>query len=625
MISVDGDNQRRTKPKVEIDLAACILFFEKVDQTIECIKSLLPSDVNIYIFNNASSASSREALGNFCDNYKRIKIFDSDSNLGVGVGRNFLATHSTEEWLLFVDNDIVVQTRDWLQRFTQHVSLCNDTEVFIPRLFDVQKNNYSLYSPFRIVGDKVIRVGKIISDLTNNFPGGASFINRKLFDRLSLYDDKMFVGLEEYELCIRSIRLGKPVKARIIHDIKLIHNHRQAKKNEDRNALLVRYDASHIESSLNRIIEKHNLILEGKWELWAADVTEKILKNDNLILKKGWKPRVANQNQRILRRSKEIIVSFASFVFPYLVKIILEKILHLMPNPHSCSLFMTERCNFECQGCYRSIRGVKEAKEMTVATVQKLLSLYPSLDAFCVAGIGEPTLCSNFVTIVNFLKKSGKYVGIVTNGTNLNKFLKLTCTPNYISISLKGYDNESYLANTGVDAFDTVMENFLKLKVRFKNVGFSYTLNKLNYEDLDKVLLLCDSLKPEFLYLRNYMVYDSTFPEEVQKIITVKNTEIIDYIDKICAERDYIKVKPVYVDFDNPKCNCLSYDYVINIDGDGNIGGCQHYIPPDTSFGNVFTDHDPYNSSEMNRLRNLIHSNSCAHNECRFCFKNWEG
>ena len=348
--------------------------------------------MNIYVLNNGSSPSSRQKLGQFCDNYKQITIFDSDFNVGVGVGRNFLVAHTSEKWLLFIDSDIVVKTPDWLQRFTQHVSLHNDIEVFIPRLFDVQKKNYFLYSPFRIVGDEVIRAGKIIDDLTNNFPGGASIVNRELFNRLGLYDDKMFVGLEEYELCIRSIRIGKPVKARIIHDIKLIHNHRQAKKNEDRNALLVRYDVNHIESSFNRIIEKHNLILEGNWKRGAAAATEKILENDIFTFKKGLKPWFTNLNRKILGRRKEMIVSFASFVLPYWLKMILKRKLHLLPDPHSCSLFLTERCNFECQGCYRNTIREKESKEMTLATVQKLLSLYPSLYAFCVKGIGEPNL-----------------------------------------------------------------------------------------------------------------------------------------------------------------------------------------------------------------------------------------
>lgn len=321
-----------------------------------------------------------------------------------------------------------------------------------------------------------------------------------------------------------------------------------------------------------------------------------------------------------------MIVTFGQSVLPYRVKKILRRILRLdnVSTPHSCSLYMTHRCNLKCQGCYMSTIGVKKSNELTVATVQQLLSLYPSIDAFCVAGLGEPTLCSNFVSIVNFLKKNMKFVGIITNGTDSDKFLKLAYTPNYISISLKGYDKESYLAHTGVDTFHKVIKNFKRLQARFKNVGFSYLLNKLNYEDLDKVLLLCDELKPDFLHLTNYLVYDPTVPKEVQKIITTKDSEIIHYINRACASRDYIKIKPAYVDFYNAKFNCSSYDYVINLDGDGNIGGCLRQIPPEASFGNIFTDTDPYNSLTMQNLREHVHNKSSPHKECRYCFTNWQ-
>ncbi len=624
-IAVEPKEQGRTKRTADIDLAVYILFHEKLDQTIESIQSFLPSGVNIYILNNGSSPSARQALGQFCNNYKQIKIFDSDVNLGVGVGRNYLVTHTTEEWLLFVDNDITVKTSDWLQNFAQYLLQYPDIEAFIPRLFNIYENRYVSYCAFRIRGE--IQGVEIINDLTNTFPGGASFINRKLFDRLGLYDDKMFVGFEDYELCIRGIRLGNPVKARLIHDIELVHDHRQAKKSEDKNAVLTRYDVRLIEASSNRITEKHNIIFGNDWKNWVTNQVEITLKkNDTFTFKKNWEQWITNQAKRIMRRSIQMTIHVASFVLPYRVKKILKTTRHLthMPVPRSCSLYMTDRCNFKCIGCYRSVIGIKESKEMTVATVQKLISLYPSINSFTVAGLGEPTLCPNFVDIVNFLKKNEKFVGVITNGTNLNKLLALSCEPNYISISLKGYDNESYLAYTGAAAYDTVMETFSKLKLRFKNVGFSYMLNMINYKDLEKLLPLCDDLKPDFLHLTNYLVYDPTVKEEVQKIITVKDSEIIDYINEICAGRDYIRVKPVYVGFDNPKFNCRSYDYIINLDGDGNIGGCQRQIPPDASIGNIFTDNDPYNSLEMRRLRDLMHSNSYVHEECRFCFGNWE-
>ena len=616
-ISVEPKEQKRTKRTSNIDLAVCILFHEKLDQTIECIQSFLPSGVNIYVLNNGSSPSARQALERFCNDYKQITIFDSDHNLGVGVGRNYLVTHTTEEWLLFVDNDITIKTQDWRQKFALYVSQYPDIEVFIPKLFNIHENRYVSYSSLRIIGNKAIHGVAIIDNLTNAFPGGASFVNRKLFERLGLYDPEMFIGFEDFELCIRGIRFANPVKARLIHDIELAHDHRQANNSEDKKAVLTRYDVHRHEASFNRVTEKHNIIFESEWKNWISNQVEKALKKDNISFKKS---------EKILRQSKKMVVSFASFILPNYVKKILKRKHHLIdrPIPHNCSLYMTDRCNFRCQGCYRSVIGVKESKEMTLATVQKLLSLYASIDAFCIAGLGEPTLCPDFVDIVDFLRGNRKYVGVITNGTNLNTLLALTYEPNYISISLKGYDNGSYLANAGVAAFDRVMETFSKLKLRFNNVGFSYILNSTNYKDLAKVLSLCDDLKPNFLHLTNYLVYDPSVPEEVQKIITVKDSEIVDYINEICTGREYIRVKPVYVDFDNPEFNCRSYDYVINLDGAGNIGGCQRQIPPDAYFGNIFTDKDPYNSLEMRKLRDLMHGNSYVHEECRFCFGNWE-
>jgi glycosyltransferase involved in cell wall biosynthesis len=99
-----------------LSIAACVLFFERVEQTIECIGSLLPSGITIYILNNNSSRCARNKLGEFCYKHHQVKLFDSDENLGVGVGRNYLISHTTEDWLIFVDSDIVLKTPDWLKK-----------------------------------------------------------------------------------------------------------------------------------------------------------------------------------------------------------------------------------------------------------------------------------------------------------------------------------------------------------------------------------------------------------------------------------------------------------------------------------------------------------------------------
>ena len=54
----------------------------------------------------------------------------------------------------------------------------------------------------RIIGYKAIRDEEIQNDHTNCFPGGASIVNRKLFDRLGGYDEKLKYS-QDYDLFLR--------------------------------------------------------------------------------------------------------------------------------------------------------------------------------------------------------------------------------------------------------------------------------------------------------------------------------------------------------------------------------------------------------------------------------------
>lgn len=143
--------------------------------------------------------------------------------------------------MLFVDNDIIVKTPEWLQKFARYVSLYH----------------------------------------------------------------KMFVGFEDFELCIRAILARNPVKARLIHDIEFIHNHCQAKKNEDKNAILIRYDFNLIENSFNRIIEKHNIILESNWKNWVANQVKKTLKKHTFTFNIDWKRWIPISLKRLLSRENK--------------------------------------------------------------------------------------------------------------------------------------------------------------------------------------------------------------------------------------------------------------------------------------------------------------------------------
>jgi MoaA/NifB/PqqE/SkfB family radical SAM enzyme/GT2 family glycosyltransferase len=566
-----------------IDLAVFILFYEKLGQTIECINSFLPSGVNIYLLNNGSSKSSRQLLGKYCKKYKQIKIYDSDVNLGASGGRNYLLGRTDEEWLLSVDNDIVMRTNDWMKRFITHVSSNSEIEVFIPRLFVVHNNSYAIPYSYKIETNMAFPDQIIIDDITNTFPGGASFINRHLFGRLGLYDDKLF-GLEEFELSLRGIMSGKPVKGKLIYDIELAHDHRPAQKKEDRDAILVRYDLYALDRSYKWIAEKHGIILSDSARIGTVYNLEYMLNRYNIFRIYFWKQLIPKPVKRFL---KELYISK----------------IQRRSKPKSATLFLTERCNFSCEGCRRQHIGINKSKDMTLLTVQRLLSLYPAIERFCIAGQGEPTLCANFLEIADHLIKIGKSVSIVTNGTNPFKILALSYEPDSISISLYGSNRQQYISYTGSDFFEDIVDSFKKLSGRFKNVGISFIVNKANYGELDGILSLCDEIKPAFVDLHNYLAYDPDNKDETSKIITTQDTEIVDYINSVCNGRGYRINKPIFIDLEKQKLLCRSYSYLINLDGSGNIGGCQRQVTPNPEFGNIFNELDPYNSINMTKLR----------------------
>ena len=586
-----------------IDLAVFILFYEKLGQTIECINSFLPSGVNIYLLNNGSSKSSRQLLGKYCKKYKQIKIYDSDVNLGASGGRNYLLARTDEEWLLSVDNDIVMRTNDWMKRFITHVSSNSEIEVFIPRLFVVHNNSYAIPYSYKIETNMAFPDQIIINDITNTFPGGASFINRHLFGRLGLYDDKLF-GLEEFELSLRGIMSGKPVKGKLIYDIELAHDHRPAQKKEDRDATLVRYDLYALDRSYKWIAEKHGIILSDSARIGTVYNLEYMLNRYNIFRIYFWKQLIPKPVKRFL---KELYISK----------------IQRRSKPKSATLFLTERCNFSCQGCRRQHIGINKSKDMTLLTVQRLLSLYPAIERFCIAGQGEPTLCVNFLEIADHLIKIGKSVSIVTNGTNPFKMLALSYEPDSISISLYGSNRQQYISYTGSDFFEDIVDSFKKLSGRFKNVGISFIVNKANYGELDGILSLCDEIKPAFVDLHNYLAYDPDNKDETSKIITTQDTEIVDYINSVCNGRGYRINKPIFIDLEKQKLLCRSYSYLINLDGSGNIGGCQRQVTPNPEFGNIFNELDPYNSVNMTKLRKKMFKRQLIHKECFFCFGNW--
>lgn len=291
--------------------------------------------------------------------------------------------------------------------------------------------------------------------------------------------------------------------------------------------------------------------------------------------------------------------------------------------PPACTLFMTSRCNLACAWCRRAKVGVHETPPMSLTAVKALLAQYPDIAVFAMAGQGEPTLAPEFSDIVRFLAGLDKGIILDTNGVNSREVAELTGCISRISLSLYGYDRESFRRYTGVDGFDAVMRSWDIYKKVCPQVCISYIVDKDNLGELENVVRLCDRLEPSRLLLYNPLCYDASDTAQMAKIITAQDTPVIEVMERLAQGRAYPVDLPPYPDFACPRNSCRSYCAVINMDGNGDIGGCLRKVIPDGSLGNVFQDADCFNTPAMQRLRRRQMVGYPPHPECGNCFGNW--
>lgn len=571
-------------------IAVCILFYEKPEQTIECIRSFVPSGTPVFVLNNGSSAAASVLVENFCASHEQVRLIASSFNQGVSGGRNVLIENTGEDLLLFVDNDIVVNTPDWVSRFTSHAEKYPAVEAFVPRLLNLHENEYVTYTNIAVENGGALLV-PADEPLTNNFPGGAALVRRELFSRIGCYDERLFVGGEDFELALRGVLSGAPVISLRVDDVELVHEHRIAQTSRDISAVRQRYDIDCIADSFGIIKQIHGITVRDDWRKWVEVQLNSVAPQKSILDVIG----------SVLGRNNCPSVVDNS----------------LFSVPASSSLFMTDRCNLACQGCRRSQCEPGVGGEMSLATVRQIMHRYPGLAEFCIAGFGEPTLCPDFTDIIDFLKSRRAYVGIISNGLEAAPFLKLKSRPDSISISLYGYDDDSYMRYCGRSSCEQVLDTYAQLRRLFPVVGFSRIVGRDNYRDLPKVLELCDRLKPSFLDLVNHLPYLDGGDEGV---LRRDDNDILGFIRNSCQDRAYIRSLPTPLDPDCAGGNCHSFERVMNVDGAGNIGGCQRQIPPDPSYGNLFDDVDPFNSSRMKAQRYKMRKKIAAGVQCFHCF-----
>lgn len=245
-----------------IVLSIVVLTFNEKFDTVRCISSLLEfidDRSEIILVDNGSSDGTVEAIGTLSS---KVRIFRSDKNLGVGPGRNYGVDQASGEYIMIIDNDTIYYGPEPVHEI-QHLfatlpkagvigfQLLNEDgslqrnfrrfpvflQPFVARVSILKKVPFlnSILDSYLMTE---VPESDLYSALEVDFVIGANQVfSRKEFLRMGKYDEEMFYGVEDCELCLRfkkegyknyyspAVRIAHVYKRRSRHSLKLFTSH----------------------------------------------------------------------------------------------------------------------------------------------------------------------------------------------------------------------------------------------------------------------------------------------------------------------------------------------------------------------------------------------------------------
>ena len=293
--------------------------------------------------------------------------------------------------------------------------------------------------------------------------------------------------------------------------------------------------------------------------------------------------------------------------------------------------YITSECNLACSWCRRQQGERPDAPDLTVPMLRSALDRWPSIKSVCLAGFGEPLLSPETVPLIWECLADGRYTSLITNGIMIKEApvetIDALASLNQITISLNAANAGDYLATTGIDGFDLVIDGVKRLLERGIKPILSFVCTYPSLPKIEGYLDLAQIWGCQ-VDLVSVLPHCGEVPptEEYWRIaLCDRVAEVGAFLEEAKGHPWAGKVRswPVLLGKDPGRCpwTCDSPSVSIGIDGAGRLSPCRRILPPSESFGAV-GDMDAWSGGAFAIWRAGMTDRS---NEiCKFCFGNWK-
>jgi wyosine [tRNA(Phe)-imidazoG37] synthetase (radical SAM superfamily) len=249
-----------------------------------------------------------------------------------------------------------------------------------------------------------------------------------------------------------------------------------------------------------------------------------------------------------------------------------------IPQPSLVTVDPINICNQKCIWCNSDLILKKNQNMLSRKTLLNIADFLVNwqgnkgwekgVEAICIAGGGEPLLNPHIGEFIEKCAENGIEVGVVTNGTNINKFIEPLSKCTWVGVSIDCGSRETMKKLKGVGFFDKTIENIKNLiefskknntilsrQTQGYGVSYKYLLHPENVHEIFKAAEIAKSIGCRNFHMRPAGIPWDKLTNSNKETIKFINNHIEEYNEQInkarTLEDDQFGVFGITHKFDN--------------------------------------------------------------------------